>query len=248
MAKRDITDRYVGQAFGIFWTFGHPLFLMGLYVFIFGVVFKIKIDATLEMPLNYTTYLLSGLIVWLGLQESLVKSCTAITSNSSLVKQVVFPLEILPIKGVISSLFQQGVLLFSLVLYVFFSNGHLPWTYILLPILVFFQFLLLIGLSFLLSSVGVYFRDLKDFVQLFTVAGVYILPIVYLPTWVPKIFQPLLYMNPFSYLVWCYQDVLYFGRIEHPYAWVVNIILSIFIFIFGFRIFKSLKPMFGNML
>jgi len=248
MAKRDITDRYIGQFFGIFWTFCHPLFLMGLYAFVFAIVFKTKIGDTFEMPLDYTTYLFSGLIVWLGIQESILKSCSSITGNSSLVKQVVFPLEILPVKGVLSSLFQQGILLLFLVGYVFFKYGYLPWTYSLLPVLIFFQLLLMIGLSFLLSSIGAYFRDLKDFVQLFTVAGVYVLPIVYLPKLVPEIFRPILYANPFSYLVWCYQDALYFGRIEHPYAWIINILFSIFMFIFGFRMFKKLKPMFGNVL
>jgi lipopolysaccharide transport system permease protein len=248
MARRDITDRYIGQSFGIFWTFGHPLFLMGLYAFVFTIVFNVKVGGTFEMPLDYTTYLFSGLIVWLSLQESLIKSCSSITGNSSLVKQVVFPLEILPVKGVLSSLFQQGILLIFLVFYVFFKYRYLPWTYSLLPVLIFFQLMLMIGLSFLLSSIGAYFRDLKDFVQLFTVAGVYLLPIVYLPKWVPEIFRPLLYLNPFSYLVWCYQDVLYFGRIDHPYAWIINILFSIFVFIFGYRVFRKLKPMFGNVL
>ncbi len=59
MARRELTDRYAGQIFGILWTIGHPLVLMSVYAFIFSVVFKIKIsDAAL--PLDYTTYILSA--------------------------------------------------------------------------------------------------------------------------------------------------------------------------------------------
>ena len=248
MAKREISDRYVGQVFGVFWAIGHPVFMMGLYVFIFAFVFKTKIGGTLEMPLDYTTYLLSGLVVWLGFQESMAKSCTAITSNASLVKQVVFPLEILPVKGVVTALFQQSILMVVLVAYVLISHGSLPWTYLLLPVLIVFQVMAMIGVAYLLSAIGTYFRDIKDFIQLFTTAGIYLLPIVYLPTWVPPLFKPLLYANPFSHLIWCYQDVLYFGRIEHPWSWVINIIFSFAIFIVGYRIFRKLKIGFGSVI
>ena len=68
---------------------------------------------------------------------------------------------------------------------------------------------------------GTYFRDVKDFVQVFCIAGMYLMPVVYLPTMVPEIFRPLLYLNPFSYMAWCYQDACYFGRFQHPWAWPV---------------------------
>ncbi len=248
MAKREIADRYVGQNFGIFWSIFHPLFMMGVYIFIFCFVFKTKMGGTVDMPRDYITYLLSGLVAWLGFQESMAKSCVAMTTNASLVKQVVFPLEILPAKGVLSSMIQQSIMISLLVLYVLIDYQSLPWTYLLLPLLIVLQAMMMTGIAYFLSAVGTYFRDLKDFVQLFAVAGIYMLPIVYLPSWVPTIFKPLLYANPFSYFIWCYQDVLYFGRIEHPIAWWVTIIESIFIFIVGYRFFRKLKIGFGNVL
>ncbi|MCO4089672.1 MAG: ABC transporter permease [Limnohabitans sp.] len=248
MARREVSDRYVGQAFGVIWAVAHPIFMMGLYVFIFAFVFKTRIGNTVEMPLDYTTYLLSGLLAWMGFQETMAKSCTAITGNAALVKQVVFPLEILPVKGVIVSVFQQGILTALLVLYVLATNGKLPWTYFLLPILFTLQAIAMMGIAYLLAAVGTYFRDMKDFIQLFVTAGVYLLPIFYLPSWVPSLFKPLLYINPFSYLIWCYQDVLYFGRIEHPWAWAVNTAVSLMVFVLGYRLFRRLKPTFGNIL
>lgn len=248
MARREVADRYIGQNFGLFWTVGHPLFMMGVYVFIFGFVFKTKLGGTLEMPLDYITYLLSGLVAWMGFQESMAKSCVAITGNASLVKQVVFPLEILPVKGVVSSLFQQSIMICLLVAYVLISYGSLPWTYLLLPLLMVFQAMAMIGIAYFFAAVGSYFRDLKDFVQLFAVAGIYLLPVVYLPSWVPPVFKPLLYANPFSYFIWCYQDALYYGRIEHPWAWGIAMLESLVFLIIGYRFFRKLKPGFGNVL
>ncbi|MHC4359283.1 MAG: ABC transporter permease [Planctomycetota bacterium] len=94
MSRREITDRYLGQVFG-FWAVGHSLILMAVYIFIFVVVFKVKIGGTREMPLDYTTYLLSGLILWMSFQDSMNKGSTVIVNNASLVKQVIFPIEMI---------------------------------------------------------------------------------------------------------------------------------------------------------
>jgi lipopolysaccharide transport system permease protein len=248
MTKREISERYVGQIFGTLWTIGHPLALMGIFVFIFAYVFKLKVGGTFELPRDFTTYLLSGLIPWMAFQESMAKGSTVILSNASLVKQVVFPIEILPVKGVIVTFVSQAVSSSILILYVLIKHGFLPWTYALLPLLFFFQALAMIGVSYVLSSVGVFFRDLKDFVQVFCIAGLYMIPVFYLPKWVPDVVRPILFVNPFSHLIWCYQDICYFGRFEHPWSWGVVIVSSLGVFYGGYRIFIKLKIMFGNVL
>ena len=248
MAKREITDRYAGQLFGVLWAIGHPLFLMGIYVFVFGVVFKLRIGGTRELPLDYATYLLSGLIPYMAFQEAMNKSASVILANANLVKQVVFPLEVLPVKGVIAAFITQMVSTLILVAYVLFKYGELSWTYILIPALFFFQLVAMMGVSFILSAFGAYFRDLKDFVQIFSIAGMYIIPMFYLPKMVPELFKPVLYLNPFSHLVWCYQDVFYFGQFKHPWAWGVFVTLSIGVFYLGYLVFKKLKVAFGSVL
>lgn len=248
MAKREIKDRYAGQVFGMLWAIGHPIILMGIYVFVFNFVFRMRIGGTVELPLDYTVYLLSGLIPWMSFQESMSKSSTVISSNASLVKQVVFPIEILPIKSVVASFATQIISVLILIFYVLVKHGHLFWTYSLVLILFFFQILAMIGVSYILSTFGVYFKDIKDFVQVFCVAGMYIMPIFYLPEMVPEVFRPILFLNPFSYMSWCYQDAFYFGYLKHPWAWVVFIIISILVFCIGFRFFRKLKYNFGNIL
>lgn len=248
MAKREIKDRYVGQVLSIFWSIGHPFVYMMVYIFIFVFVFKVKIGGTREMPLDYTTYLLSGLIPWMCFQETMTKGCTVIISNANLVKQVVFPIEILSIKTVLSSVLTMLISLTILICYVLFLHHSILWTYIFIPILLILQILAMIGVAYILSSISVYFRDIKDFIQIFTVVGVYLVPIFYLPKFVPNIFKPLLYLNPFSYMIWCYQDVLYFGRFEHWWAWIIYVFLSISVFYLGYDFFKKLKISFGNVL
>jgi lipopolysaccharide transport system permease protein len=245
MTKRDLTQRYSNQILGSLWIIGHPLFLTTLYVFLFAVVFKTRINISHEMPRNYTIYLLSGLVPWLSFQTALVVSCSSIVANAQLVKQFVFHLEILPAKDVLTALVTWLVGIAVITIYTAVADGGVPLTYLFLPIALIAQTMAMIGVAFALSALTVFFRDLKEFVSLFVTAGPFVMPIVYLPEWVPHAFRPIIYANPLSYMAWVYQDILYFGRFEHPVAWVVYFVGSAMIFAFGYRLFRSLRPVFS---
>ncbi len=246
MTKREVRDRYTRHILGAAWAVCHPLILVAVYFFLFVIVHKAEMEGSKAL---FTIYFLSGFLPWLAVQESMNKNAAAITSNANLVKQVVFPLEVLPIKGALSSMLPQLVGTVALIVYVLAApDGRLWWTYLLLPVLMILQCIGMIGLGFLLSSIGAYFRDLKDVVQVFSFVGVFLMPVFYLPDQVPALFKPVIYANPFSYMVWCYQDACYFGRFEHPWAWGVFAALSLGTFYAGYLAFRRLKPMFGNVL
>ena len=248
MVRREITEQYAGQVIGSLWAIGHPLIVMMVYVIVFSFIFKMKLGGTVEYPMNYPIYMLSGLIPWMTFQTCLSRGVGVITGSANLVKQVVFPIEILPVKTVLASSISQGISLALLIGYVFAVYRSVPWTYLLLPVIVFFQILAMIGVAYVLSSVGAYFRDLKDFVQVFLVAAIYGMPIFYLPEMVPHFLKPILYLNPFSHMIWCFQDALYFGSFRHPYSWEVFFLLSTLSFYGGYRIFRKLKTFFGSVL
>jgi len=248
MVRRELVLRHVNQVMGSFWLIGHPLFLMALFVFLFGIVFNPKVGGSYELPRDYTVYILSGLVPWLAMVPALTASCNSVVSNASLVKQFVFHLEILPAKDVLTSSVVWVVGIAVITIYTLSEYGTLPWTYVLLPIAAVVHLLAIVGLAFLFSALTVFFRDVQDFVNVFANIGLYIAPVTYLPQWVPPVFRPVLYLNPFSYLIWMYQDVLYFGRIEHPGAWAVSGVGAMLVFAFGYRIFRRLKPSFGNAL
>jgi lipopolysaccharide transport system permease protein len=248
LVRREILDRYVGQMLGAFWVVGHPLILVSVYIFIFQYVFKMRVGGTPDMPLDYTVYILAGLIPWLSFAEALSKGPTVMHTNASLVKQVVFPIEVLPVKTALATFITQALCTIILMIYVVCTHGSLPWTYALLPVLWVAQFLAMAGVCFALSAVGAYFRDLKEFVQVFTVVGMYLMPLAYLPDWVPQSLRLLLYLNPFSYMIWCFQDACYFGRFEHPWAWVVFLVGSLLAFACGYHLFHRLKNFFGSVL
>lgn len=248
MARRDISNLYAGQVLGKFWAVGHPLFQMGVMVFVFGIVFNQKIGNTVEMPRDYTVYILAGLAGWLSLSPVLSTSAVSIVSNANLIKQFTFDARILPVKDILVSFVVWAVSVLIVMFYTVVMYHNAPWTYILIPVVMVVHFTTAIGCAWALASISVFFRDIKDFVQMANMAMVYVLPIVYLPSWMPPTFRPLIYANPFSYMIWMYQDALYFGRIEHPLAWLVAPLFALFIFSAGYRLFRRLQPLFGSVL
>jgi lipopolysaccharide transport system permease protein len=244
MTKREINDRYAGQVFGYFWTFGHPLTLILLYSVVFGCIFQSSVSG----PMNYVVFLLAGLIPWLTFQEVMGKATTLINNNANIVKQVIFPVEVLPIKGVLAAVVTQIVFFGLMVIYILMT-GRLPLvTYLLLPIIILVQITCMIGISFILCAVSPYFRDTKDLIQIFVTVSFFAMPMIYSPSALPPIVKYIFYMNPFSYMIWCYQDILFYGRFQHPWAWVIFSATSLFVFVFGYRLFRKLKVMFGNVL
>lgn len=252
MTRREISERYAGQMLGSVWAIGHPVLLMGLYVFIFAYVFPTRLGLTEDMPRSFVVYILAGLIPWITFADAMNKSTVVVIGNASLVKQVAFPLEVLPVKVVLAACVTQLVATPILLGYALFVDpSGLPWTVALLPVLFLLQLLAMIGVAYLLAAATVYLRDLREIVQVFTTAGLFLAPILYLPTWVEHAWPPLrwvLLLNPFSHLVWCYQDLLYFGRIEHPVSWIVLMTLSTALFYLGFRVFQRLRVLFGDFL
>jgi lipopolysaccharide transport system permease protein len=248
MARRDLVTRYAGQFVGSFWIIGHPLFMTALFVFIFGVVFKTRIGGTQELPLDYTTYILAGLTPWLTMLNALTMTPNSVLANVSLVKQFNFHLEVLPAKEIAIAAVTWAVGIVVVPLYVVAVEHMVLLTWLLLPVVFVVQVIAMLGIGFMFSAITVFFRDLKDLIALYGNIGTYLIPVVYLPGWVPPIFKPLLYANPFSYMTWMYQDVLYFGRIEHPIAWIVFPLFSVVVFALGYRVFRRLKPFFGGAL
>jgi lipopolysaccharide transport system permease protein len=135
-----------------------------------------------------------------------------------------------------------------LVAYLVLSLHVLPWTLVFIPVLVATQFVGMAGLGFFLGALSVYFRDLRELVLVFTVIGVYVLPAFYPPGAIPSAFRVALFLNPFSYMVWCYQDTFFYGRLAHPWAWPVFILGCLLTYAVGFLLFRKLKTTFGNVL
>src|SRR3954464_6537412 len=97
MTRRDVVDRYAGQMLGSSWAVIAPLLTVATYLFAFGLIFRSRMGVD-DNGAGYVAFALAGLVPWMGLQDGLSRSAVSISGNGNLVKQIVFPSEILPLK------------------------------------------------------------------------------------------------------------------------------------------------------
>jgi len=249
MAKRDLADRYSGQILGIAWGFIHPIATVGVFLFIFGAVFRAKASAvSVEFPADHAVYMVSGLVPWLVAAEVMSRASTTVSGHAALVKQVVFPIEILPVKMVLATLPTMIIGFLGLIAYVLIRFGTLPVTFLTLPVAIVVLYVFLFGIAFMISAVAVFFRDLKDIVQLYAMLGLYLAPIFYFMDWVPDSLRVLVYLNPFTYFIGMFHDLAYYGTVQSPLGLAAALGLAVAAVLIGAALFGRLKPHFGSYL
>lgn len=248
MVLRDIKGGHAGHGLGSLWVYIQPIVVVATFMLIFGVVIGTKMAVTATFPGDYTSYILVGLTPWLLMSNALGRAPNAFSGNANLVKQVVFPIETLPVAS-IAACFVIYVPTFALMIgYKLLIGGGLGWLALALPLVLGLHALMCIGLTLLLSVTTPFLRDIREFVTIYMAVSMYFTPAIYLPDWVPALVRPILYLNPFSYVVWVYQDTLFFGEFRHPFAWAVFAAMSIGLFIAGLVVFRRVKPVLGNVL
>lgn len=247
MARRDVSDRYAGQVLGAVWAIVHPVMTILVFIFIFAVVFGVKVESQLDIPGDHTLYMLAGLVPWLIIADVLSRSTTIVSSQASLVKQVVFPVEILPVKMVLASL-PTFVIGFAGMAIYGIAVGRVSPALLLYPIAALPLYLFLLGIAFALSAVGVFLRDVRELVQMYTLVGMYVAPIVYFMDWVPERLRFVVYMNPITVFIETFHDAAYYGGIRSWLIWLIALGLGCLATWFGAMVFARLKPYFGSYL
>ncbi|MCT7551341.1 ABC transporter permease [Aliarcobacter butzleri] len=245
LAKNDFKMRYLGNTLGILWAFLQPTAMILLFWFVFSVGFK-------SQPMEgvpFILWLLAGLVPWFFFSESLQSATTSILDNSFLVKKVVFRVALLPIVKLMSALaIHIFFILFTLGIFIYY--GYYPSIYWLqIGYYLFATVVLVLGLSWITSSVVIFFRDLGQIVTMILQFGFWITPVIWSISIMPKEYIELIQFNPAYYLVQGYRESL----IEQRWFWENDLtlyfwIVTLFILSIGAFIFKKLRPHFADVL
>ena len=186
--KRNIASRYRGSVLGLVWSFAHPLMMLAVYTFVFGIVFKSRWGGAGFGDNNaaFPMIMFCGMAVFNVFAESVNSSAGLIVGNPSYVKKVIFPLEILPIGNVLTSL------VFGLAWFVLLLIGtvlllhQISWTMLLFPFTLFPLLLISCGVSLFIASLGVYLRDIQQLISILTQMLFFMTPIFYPISIVPE--------------------------------------------------------------
>ena len=246
LVLRDLTAKYKGSYFGFLWSFINPLLLIGLYSLVFGLALKIKWIGIDNSELNFTVMLFSGLIFYLFLSESFVKSTFIITNNPNYVKKVLFPLEILIWTNLISSLVQFIINLALFLIIVLLIEGFFPTKVLVLPIIFLPLFLMASGISFLFATINVFFRDISQIVSFVSTLFLFLSPVFYPIKELPLILQYILKLNPITIPIIEFRNQVFFNTRFDYENWTFSLIFSIIVFSLSYKLFENNKKKFSD--
>ncbi|HVC37701.1 MAG TPA: ABC transporter permease [Gammaproteobacteria bacterium] len=246
LVRRELRDEHMGTTIGALWAYGQPLLLMIMYAVLFAYVFPARFGSKVSMA-DYSACVMAGIVQWLAFQNLLFRAPGILIQQASLVKQIVFPTQVLPVKTAIASALPYSVAVLFAIGYSAYHDT-LSWWTLALPWLIFCQMIAMTGVAFLFSAGGVFIRDLREFVMIFTSINLFAQPILYNPFATPKALHTLFYFNPFSYETWCWQDALFRPTAPHVLAWIVFPLCSFATFIIGWLVFDSARHSFGDAL
>lgn len=246
LTKQDIANRYLGSVFGFLWAFIQPTVTILVFWFVFEVGFK-------SMPVDdvpFILWLMCGMIPWFFLSDSIAAASPSVLENAYLVKKVVFRVSVLPLIKIFSALVVQCFFIAVLLgMFLFYS---IPLTTYALQLLYYllYALVLVMGISWLTSSLIIFLKDVGQFVSIMLQFGFWMTPIFWFLKMVPEPYRELLQLNPAFYLVEGYRNSLIYQHWFWEdggmalYYWVV----AGSVFCLGALVFRRLRPHFADVI
>ena len=246
LVKNDFRQRYLGSYLGILWAFIQPTITVFIFWFVFQVGFKVQ-------PINnvpFVLWLIAGMFPWFFLSDVISNATNAVLENSYLVKQIVFKVELLPLIKIFSALLVH--LFFVIFMYILFLvygySFNMCWLQVFYYL--FAMIVLILGFSYITSSIVVFFKDMGQLVAMILQFGFWLTPIFWSIGTIPQKYHFIIKLNPLVYVVEGYRD----SMINHVWFWEKPLMslyfwIVAFVFLFlGYITFKRLRPHFADVL
>jgi lipopolysaccharide transport system permease protein len=215
-----------------------PAASIGLYAAVYRLIFRIKVPGLGGW--DYVLYIFSGLVPYLMTAEALTAGVSSVIVNRSVLNNTVFPIDLAPVKAVLSA---QGSMLVGMTATVagVIIVGRAHWTMLLLPLVWVLQMMALIGISWVLSLINVILRDLQNLITLLLVMLMIASPIAYTPAMVPASLKFVIWLNPLAYFVLTYQRILVLGQLPDLIPALLLVFGSVGVFLLGGYFFSRTK-------
>ncbi len=239
LVRRDLRGRYKGSALGFLWTFLNPLLQLGVYTIVFSVIMRAGIE-------KYYLFLFVALIPWIFFSTSVQGGAMCIMVQKDMVSKIHFPRQVLPIAHV-TTCFVNMLLCFVVVLIV--CALGLGLNVLILPYLVpvmLTEYLLALGLCFIVSGITVYFRDLEHITGIFVMLWQFLTPVMYSVDAVPENLRRVFMLNPMTPIIVCYRDILYFRQAPQLRNLMLSLGLGVLFLIIGWFLFDRLQKHFAE--
>jgi lipopolysaccharide transport system permease protein len=212
LVRGEVVGRYRGSVLGVLWSLASPLLLLAAFTFVFGTIFQARWGTAAAGHGDYALLLFPGILLHGLLAESITRAPGLVTAVPNYVKKVVFPLELLPLVAVATAVFHALVGFAVLAGVLLLARGGLPATAVAVPLVVAPYVLLLLGVTWILASLGVYLRDIAQLTGLVSTLLMFLSPVLYPASALPEAYRGWLFLNPLTLPLEETRAALLFGR------------------------------------
>lgn len=246
LVKKQLREKHVGSLLGYFWSFYTALLPLFSYVFVFFFIAKVRV-AGAESGWLYIIYVFSGILPWLFFMKVVTESIDSLSANLDLLRQAIFPVEIITFVSVTENLVNFLIQCCCLIILIALNNYSVLYKLYLLPVFIFCMYLFCLGLGWLLSIAGFFLRDLKDIVSSSMQLLIYITPVLYRKENVPENLWFLFVLNPITHMINFFRDVVYNPSITSTNSIIIFVSISVIIFLCGFCAIIIVKKTIADM-
>lgn len=249
LLRREILGRYRGSLLGVGWSFVTPILMLAVYTFVFVGVFSARWPgAETEGGLAYSLRLFAGLTVFNFFAEVLGRSPHLVVEQPNLVKKVAFPLEALPFVALGAGLFHFLLSMAVLLVGTLIVHQHLPWSVLLMPLVLLPLALLLLGLSWLLAALGVFLRDIAQLTGLVISLLMFLSPIFYSVQSLAPGFRFWIGFNPLTQVIENLRSIIFAGVVPNWPGWIMSLALAAAVAVAGAAVFQATRREFSDVL
>lgn len=223
-----IRVRHKDTYLGFVWWVLDPLFFLGIYYFVFGIIFH-------RGGPQYIVFLFCALLPWRWFVTSVSEACVSIRSAQGLLKQIYFPKLIVPLSSIFTNTvsFLYGLIVLAIILRLF---RIVPgWNLLWFPVVVATQFAFSIGLGVILANLNVYMKDTSILLRHVFSIWFYASPGIYSMNMIPEPYRRVLSVNPFAVLFTAYRETLMYDQRPHIRGLSLIFVGSLALIWFGVR-------------
>lgn len=200
--SQELKVKYKGTFLGFFWSLLNPILTMTVTSIVFSSIMRFELK-------DFVIFVFSGLLPWGFIAMSLDSSVNSIINAEGFMKKVYLPKLIFPIASVCSNFVNMFFSMISLLIILIIMGAKISISFIFLPVSFLIIFVGVLGISLILSTLSVFFRDIRHLIGVITSTFFYLTPIIYPKDYIPEPFAKLINLNPFSYYIDLFRMPIY---------------------------------------
>jgi lipopolysaccharide transport system permease protein len=235
IAISDFKLRYKNSVLGFFWSLLEPLLMLIVLYVVFTNLMRMEVE-------HYQLFLLMGIVSWDFLAKGTLMSLNSILGKPGLVKHVYFPREVLVISSCITALMMAALEFSVFALFMIFFRVIPGPTIVYFPFILLIEFILILGLSFGLSVLNVFYRDVQYMWAVALQAGFFAAPIIYPMSILPLKVASVVMLNPMTRIIGMFRDAVIYNTQLSINDIVYSLGFALILLVIGYLIFRRLEP------